>query len=113
MPAIATVSGFTPGGSLNAAPRLPPCRSGREGSAGERADEVTEIEKISLQISIHPSRDRIRGEGQDHNVNRRLHISCLSRNNTASVLVHVAAPFSIAVSWSAGRTPHRAPLIAM
>src|SRR5262245_58503504 len=71
-----------------------PCRSGREGRACERANEPTEMDKISLRIAIHPARDRVRREGPDHNADRRLHIGWLSGNNAASVLVHTAGTFS-------------------
>jgi len=78
-------------------------------------DEILETNRLAAELEQRPLTEQevqlesrwrgegvygSRGEGQDHNVNRRLHISCLSRNDTASVLVHARLR-----KWNGARLP--------
>jgi hypothetical protein len=90
---IASWSGFTPGGSHT--PEIvvdAPCRAGRESLARERPDEPAEIGEVLLRIAIHPARNRVCREGQDHNANQSLHIRRSGDSDVAVVHYHAAVP---------------------
>src|SRR5260370_16714416 len=65
-----------------------PCRAGREGLARERPDEPAEVGEVLLRIAIHPARNRVSREGQDHNADQSLHIRRPGDSDAAVVHYH-------------------------